>query len=332
MGSEKPAYDVIIIGAGPIGLACGIEAKKAGLSYVILDKGCLVNSLFNYPLNMTFFSTSEKLEIGNIPFVSTNLKPTRSEALEYYRRVAGHYQLTIKLFEAVQKAVKVGQHFVVETIKNTFTCRNLIIATGFYDLPVRLNVPGEELQKVKHYYYDPHYYSLQRVAVIGAANSAVDVALETFRKGAEVSMIIKGSEISERVKYWVRPDIINRIQEGSIKAYYNSEIIKINEDEIIVDTPEGIINIKNDFVLAMTGYLPDFTFLKRLDIGFSEDDSCPVHSPDSMETNIESLFLAGVVCGGTNTHSYFIENSREHATKIIECIKTRIMPFFPKVE
>lgn len=318
------SVDVLIIGAGPIGLACAIEAQNSGLSYVIVEKGCLVNSLYNYPLNMTFFSTSEKLEIGNIPFVSTNLKPTRSEALEYYRRVAFQYNLNIRLFEEIVSTEYEGDKFKVTSSKTSYLAKSVILATGFYDIPVKLNIPGEDLQKVKHYYYDPHFYSKQKVAVIGAANSAVDVALETFRKGAEVKMIIKGDSISERVKYWVQPDIINRINEGSIKAYFNSELIEVGANEITVKTPKGIIVLPNDFVLAMTGYLPNFSFIKKLGIQLSDDNTlCPLHNPDTMETNVSNLYLAGVVCGGMNTHSYFIENSREHATKIVNHIKTK---------
>lgn len=324
MEKSPLSIDVLIIGAGPIGLACGIEAQNSNLSYVIVEKGCLVNSLYNYPLNMTFFSTSEKLEIGNIPFVSTNLKPTRSEALEYYRRVAFQYNLNIKLFEEVVSVEKAGNKFKVTSAKTSYIANSVILSTGFYDIPVKLNIPGENLQKVKHYYYDPHFYSKQKVAVIGAANSAVDVALETYRKGAEVTMIIKGDSISERVKYWVRPDIINRINEGSIKAYFNSELVEIHADEITVKTPEGILTLPNDFVLAMTGYLPNFEFIRKLGIKLSDDAIfSPQYNPDSMETNVPGLYLAGVVCGGMNTHSYFIENSREHATKIIRHIKTK---------
>lgn len=323
MGTALPYFDVLIIGAGPIGLACGIEAQKAGLSYTIIEKGCLVNSIYNYPLNMTFFSTSERLEIGDIPFVSNNLKPTRSEALEYYRRVAVHFNLNIRLFEEVTSSKKEKDSFSLTTSKTSYRARHIILSTGFYDIPVKLNCPGEELSKVKHYYFDPHYYAMQNIAVVGAANSAVDVALETYRKGADVTMIVKGDTISDRVKYWVRPDIMNRIGEGSIKAYFNSEIIAIRPYEIDVRTPDGNITIANDFVLAMTGYLPGFSFLEKFGIEIDNDELArPKHDQDSMETNVKNLYLAGVVCGGMNTHSYFIENSREHAVKIVRAIKS----------
>lgn len=318
--------DVLIIGAGPIGLTCGIEAQAAGLSYLILEKGCLVNSLYNYPSNMTFFSTSEKLEIGNIPFVSVNLKPTRAEALEYYRRAAVHFNLNIRLFEEVKQVVREPNGlFLVKSEKTAYLAKNIVISTGFYDVPVKLNIPGEELPKVKHYYKDPHYYAFQNVAVIGAGNSSVDAALETFRKSANVTMIIRGSEISHRVKYWVRPDIVNRIREGSIKAYFNSSLEEITPISIVIRTPEGQVSIPNDFVLAMTGYLPSFDFLRNIGIECSLDEQVlPAHSEDTMQTNVPNVYLAGVVCGGMNTHSYFIENSRVHAKKIIKHISSGI--------
>lgn len=316
--------DVLIIGAGPIGLTCGIEAKAAGLSYLIIEKGCLVNSLYNYPSNMTFFSTSEKLEIGNIPFVSVNLKPTRAEALEYYRRAAEHFKLNIHLFEEVKEVIRESNgHFLVKSEKNFYIAKNIIISTGFYDVPVKLNVPGEELPKVKHYYKDPHYYAFQNIAVVGAGNSSVDAALETFRKSANVTMIIRGSEISQRVKYWVRPDIINRIKEGTIKAYFNSTLEEITPMSILIRTPEGQVSVPNDFVLAMTGYLPNFNFLKNIGIECSLDEQLlPAHNEETMQTNVPNVYLAGVVCGGMNTHSYFIENSRVHAQKIVRHIRS----------
>ena len=312
-------YDILIIGGGPIGLACGIEAKKAGLSYIILEKGCLVNSLYNYPANMTFFSTSDKLEIGNVPFVSNNIKPTRSEALEYYRRVAEHFNLNLGLFEEVKNIRKEGIIYSVESSKSHYEAANIIISTGFYDIPNLLNIPGENLPKVRHYYKDPHFYAKQHVIVVGANNSSVDVALETYRKGAQVSMVIRESEIGERVKYWVRPDIINRIKEGSIKVYFNSSLAEVRENEVDIIGPDGRITIQNDFVLAMTGYQPDLSFLKKLGINISNDEQqIPEHNPETMETNMKGIYLAGVICGGMNTHAWFIENSRVHAEKIIK--------------
>jgi len=251
--------DLIIIGAGPIGLACGIEAKKAGLSYVIIDKGCLVNSIYNYPYNMTFFSTSDRLEIGGVPFISHGPKPNRAEALEYYRRVCSSWDLEVKLYEEV-KSVNKHQQFEVQTAKGKYQSMALILALGFYDRPFLLNIPGEELPKVKHYYNEPHPYFRQKIVVIGAANSAVDVALETWRKGAEVTMVIREPSLRESVKYWVKPDIENRIKEGSIKVYFDSDVKIIRETSVEVQTPQGMINLENDFVLAMTGYEPPFDF------------------------------------------------------------------------
>ncbi|RKR82467.1 thioredoxin reductase (NADPH) [Mucilaginibacter gracilis] len=311
--------DIFIIGAGPIGLACGLAAQKAGLSFVIVDKGALVNSLYNYPSTMTFFSTSEKLEIGGVPFVSNNVKPTRAEALEYYRRVAVSNKLPINLFEEVQHMECIDSIYHITTAKATYTAKYIVIATGFYDVAVKLNVPGENLPKVQHYYKDPHYFAMQKVLVVGASNSSVDVALETYRKGADVTMVVRGSEISSRVKYWVRPDIVNRISEGSIKAYFNSAIKEIRQFEVDIETPDGMITIANDFVMAMTGYKPNFEFLNKLGIQLSADEKLlPQYNPDTMETtNLPGVYLAGVVCGGMDTHLWFIENSRVHADMII---------------
>ncbi|MBC7904564.1 MAG: YpdA family putative bacillithiol disulfide reductase [Gemmatimonadaceae bacterium] len=321
MGS-KNQYSIIIIGGGPIGMACAIAAKEANIDYLILEKGCLVNSIYNYPVNMTFFSTSERLEIGEVPFVSNNPKPTRSEALEYYRRVADTKKININLFEEV-KHVTLDEHenFIVSTSKSNYTAGHLIVATGFYDIPYLLKVPGETLPKVTHYYKDPHFYAFQKVLVIGANNSAVDAALETWRKGADVTMVIRDSQIGSRVKYWVKPDIENRIKENSIKAWFNSSVTVIREDEVDILTPDGTITIANDWVIAMTGYQPNLEFLKTLGIELSEDDiKKPTYSEDSHETNVKNLYLAGVICGGMNTHRLFIENSREHALQIIKNI------------
>ena len=313
--------DVCIIGAGPIGICCGIEAKKANLSYLIIDKGCLVNSLYNYPKNMTFFSTSDRLEIGDVPFISHNTKPTKSEALEYYRRVVSSWKLKVNLYEEVFE-IKKNNNFTIKTSKGTYQAKKIIIATGFYDLPYNLNVPGEELGKVKHYYDEPHPYFGMKIAVVGAANSAVDVALETYRKGAkEVTMVVREPSLSETVKYWVKPDIENRIEEGNIKSYFNSSITKIKEKEIHIKTPEGKLVIENDFVLAMTGYQPSFSFLEKIGIEMGNDEyKTPSHNPKTMETNIDGVYLAGVICGGLKTNKWFIENSRDHGKLIISHI------------
>ena len=323
-------YTIIIIGGGPIGLACALEAKNAGLDYLILEKGALVNSLYNYPVNMTFFSTSERLEIGGIPFVSNNPKPTRPEALEYYRRVALSNHLNIHLFEKVNEVktqatrTKEQERFFVTTNKDVYTADYIIIATGFYDIPYKLNVPGEDLPKVTHYYKEPHFYAFQKVIVVGASNSAVDAALETWRKGAEVTMVVRKDQIGPRVKYWVRPDIVNRINEGSIKAYFNSTIKEIRVSEVDIQTPEGPVTIKNDWVIAMTGYQPNLEFLRDLGIDLSDDEvKKPSYNEASYETNVRNIFIAGVICGGMNTHRLFIENSREHAQKIVQTINQR---------
>ena len=311
-------WDIVIVGGGPIGIACGLEAKKLGLSYIILEKGCIVNSLYNYPQNMQFFSSSEKLEIDDIPFISNEAKPKRNEALEYYRRIVTSNDLNISLFEKVNSVTKTDGNFHIASDKDNYLAKNVIVATGFYDLPNKMNVPGEDLKKVSHYYKDPHFYSSQKLAVIGASNSAIDAALECYRKGAEVSLIIRGPEVGQRVKYWVRPDIINRIEEGSIKAYYNSSVEEITEHHITIKSPEGTTRLENDYVLALTGYMPNFGFLEKMGIQLSQDEKrLPQYDPETMETNVDNLYLAGVICGGMETHKWFIENSRIHASMIM---------------
>ncbi|MEM7550823.1 MAG: YpdA family putative bacillithiol disulfide reductase [Bacteroidota bacterium] len=313
-------FDIIIIGAGPIGLACGIEAKKNNLSYLILEKGSLVNSIYNYPKNMTFFSTSDRLEIGEVPFISHGVKPTRTEALEYYTRVASSWKLNINLYEGAEKVEK-GNKYSVQTNKGSYAAKSIIVSTGFYDIPYMMNVPGENLEKVRHYYDEPYPYFKQKIAVVGAANSAVDVALETYRKGADVTMIIREPELSNSVKYWVKPDIENRIKESSIKAYFNSEITKITEDSIEVSTPEGALILENDFVLAMTGYKINYGLLKDIGIEIQNDENkTPRYNEGTNETNQADVYLAGVVCGGLKTNKWFIENSRIHAKTIIDNI------------
>jgi thioredoxin reductase (NADPH) len=320
-------YDLIIIGGGPIGIACALEARKAGLHYLILERGCLVNSLYRYPVNMTFFSTSERIEIGGIPFVSNHVKPNRAEALEYYRRVSVSNALNIHLQEGVrhvnlrQGIQRENGRFEVISDRRTYDAAHVVLATGFYDIPVLLDIPGEELPKVTHYYKEPHFYAMQKVVVVGASNSSVDAALETWRKGAEVTMVIRGEGIGARVKYWVKPDIENRIKEGSIKAYTNSTLTAIRPGEVDIETPDGIETIANDYVIALTGYQPDFDLLRRAGIELSDDARLqPYYDPTTMQTNIPGLYLAGVVCGGMNTHSWFIENSRVHAELIVRHI------------
>ena len=314
--------DLIIIGAGPIGLACGIEAKKNNLDYEIIDKGMLVNSIFNYPVNTTFFSTADKLEIGEIPFISHNVKPTRTEALEYYRRVCDSWKLNLSLYNEVSEILNKNSHFELKAQNGIMNSKKVIICTGFYDIPYLLNIPGEELNKVLHYYNESHPYYKMDVAIVGAGNSAVDVALDTYRKGANsVTMIIRETQIGENIKYWVRPDIINRIESNEINVFYESEILKIKEKTIIIKTKKETKEIKNDFVLAMTGYQPNYDILENLGVEILSDEfKTPVYNEDTMETNVKGVFVAGVICGGLKTNKWFIENSREHSQKILSQI------------
>ncbi len=314
-------FDIIIIGGGPIGIACGLEAKKRDISYLIIEKGTIVNSLYHYPERMTFFSSSDKLEIDDIPFISTNSKPYKSEALEYYRRIVTSKDLNIHLFETVVEVKKLFENYQIKTSNKNYNSKNIVIATGFYDIANLLNVPGEDLPKVSHYYKNPHFYTRQKVAVVGASNSSVDAALEIYRKGGEVTMIIRAKEIGKRVKYWVRPDIINRIKEGSISVYYEAEIESILENEVLINQNGNRINLQNDYVLALTGYRPDFSFLEKIGINLSQDGiKKPFYNEKTMETNQKGIYLAGVICGGMETHKWFIENSRIHAPIIMDSI------------
>ncbi|QES87557.1 YpdA family putative bacillithiol disulfide reductase [Rhizosphaericola mali] len=316
--------DLIIIGAGPIGLSCGIEAKKAGLDYTIIDKGALTNSIFNYPIFMRFFSTAERLGIGDLPFMCIAPKPGRQEALEYYRNVVEFFQLKVQLFEEIFSVQKEADGtFTVTSAKATYKAKYIVIATGFYDIPMYLNVPGEDLPKVRHYYKEPHEYAFQKVIVVGASNSSVDAALETWHKGAEVTIVVRGEEIGQRVKYWVKPDMENRIKEGSIKALFHSNIKAIRENEVDIETPDGVITMENDFVLALTGYRPNFDFLEKIGIQLEGATLHPSHDETTMETNVANMYLAGVVCGGLETHLWFIENSKDHAGRIMQSILTK---------
>jgi putative bacillithiol system thiol disulfide oxidoreductase, YpdA family len=318
-------YDLIIVGGGPIGLACAIEAQKKNLRYLIIEKGAIVNSIFNYPLYMTFFSTAERLEIGNIPFNCLAPKPGRQEALEYYRNIHRYFNFSINLFETVTGVNKLeNSSFKITTNKALYEAKNVVIATGFYDIPIEMKVKGEELPKVRHYYKEAHEYAFRNVLVVGANNSSVDAALECWRKGANVTMVIRKNEINNRVKYWVKPDIENRIEEGSIKAYFESNITEIRDNEVEIETPNGKVTLENDFVLALTGYKPDLTFLEKMGIQLSDDElKIPTYNPETMETNVTGLFLAGVVCGGMQTHKWFIENSRIHAKMIVDSITSK---------
>lgn len=314
-------YDVIIVGAGPIGLAVAIEAKKQGLAYLVIEKGVLVNSLFHFPTNMTFFSTSQLLEIGDVPFIAHGDKPTRREALEYFRRVQQSWQLNINLYENVNNIVKKDTVFSVTTSRSEYHSKNVVIASGFYDNPNLMNIPGEELAKVKHFYDEPHPYVGQKIVVVGAGNSAADVALETYLKGSQVTLVMREKEFKEGVKYWIRPNIINRIKEGSIACYNQSALSAIRLKEVDIGTPNGNITIENDFVLAMTGYHPNYTFLKKVGIEIQKDEfQTPTFNENTLETNVPNLFLAGVMIGGLRTGKWFIENTRDHSQRIIKHI------------
>lgn len=313
-------YDVLIVGGGPIGLACALEAKKNSLKYIVIEKGTVANSLYNYPLYMTFFSTADRLEIDEIPFITAKPKPGRQDALEYYQGIARQKEINIKPYEKVIN-IRKSTFFQVETSRQIYFAKNVVIATGFYDIPNMMEIPGEDLPKVKHYYTEPYPYSFQNVVVVGSSNSSVDAALEIYRKGGNVTMIIRNKEISRSVKYWVKPDIENRIKEGSINAFFGAELLEVKPYSVIFKTNKGEIReIENDFVLAMTGYLPDFEFLKNLGITLKGECQNPDYNPETMETNVDGIYLAGVVCGGRDTHLWFIENSRIHAKQIIKDI------------
>jgi len=317
-------YDIIIIGAGPLGLACGIAASRAGLSHLILEKGALINSFVGYPTDLEFFSTPELLEIGGIPFTTRHYKPVRSEALEYYRHVARVEELNIRLYERVTDIHGEAGNFGVQTEKGHYNAKNVVIATGFFDCPNPLHAKGSDLPKVIHYYKEPFAYAYQKVAVIGAKNSAAKAALDLYRHGATVSLIVRGNEISDKVKYWIKPDLENRIQDGSIKAYFNSSIREITKEHISIHTQEGLVVLENDWVFAMTGYRPDFGMLQRFGLAFEADEwQTPIHHRDTMETNREGVYLAGVVCGGLRTNIWFIENSRIHADMIMDDIRRK---------
>jgi thioredoxin reductase (NADPH) len=323
------AYDAIVIGAGPTGLACAIELKKLGLRAAAFDKGCLCNSLYHYPTHMTFFTTPELLEIGDIPMTSLNEKPTRTEALKYYRRVAEHYQLDIHLYEPVERISGEDGAFTVDTqdrngCPHRYTAKKIILATGYYDIPNRLNVPGEDLPKVTHYYKEPHPFWGFDVAIVGAKNSAAIAALELFWTGARVTLIHRGGHISSKVKYWIKPNIENRIKNGEVRAYFNSSILEIQADKLRLATPEGEVTIANDFVLAMTGYRPDLEFLGALGIRLQKDSQKPVTNPDTLESERQGVYLAGVIVAGMHTNEIFIENGRFHGKAIATDIARRL--------
>ncbi len=326
---KAEVLDVLVIGAGPTGMACAIEAQRAGFRSALVDKGCLCNSLFHYPSHMTFFTTSELLEIGDIPFPSPNAKPTRNEALEYYRKVAEHYRLDVRAYRIVEKVTGKDLDFEVHTRDrfgraNVYCARKVVVATGYYDLPNMMDIPGEDLPKVQHYYNDPHPYAGMDVLVIGGKNSAAIAALELWRHGARVTLAHRGPQMHRHVKYWILPDIENRIRNGEIRAYFETTVARIDPDTATLETPDGSLTIANDFVLAMTGYRPDFTFLESLGVRIEGEDRCPACDPRSLESNVPGIYLAGVIIAGERTNEIFIENGRFHGRQIAEDLKQRL--------
>jgi thioredoxin reductase (NADPH) len=329
--AQDSVFDLLVVGAGPTGLACAIEAQKAGFRAVLVDKGCVCNSIFHYPAHMTFFTTSERLEIGGIPFPSPNAKPTRSEALEYYRQVAAYYRLDIRQYRRVERVSGSDGAFAVHTVDRfgrpgAIEARKLAISTGYYDLPNWMDIPGETLSKVHHYYYDPHPFFETDVVVIGGKNSAAIAALELWRSGARVTLIYRGPGIQPHVKYWIKPDIENRIKDGEIKAYFSSQVVEITPDAVVVETPAGRETLRNDFVFAMTGYHPDFTFLERLGVRFEGKDRLPVCDPETLESNVPGIYLAGVIVAGSRTSEIFIENGRFHGRQIAASLVSKARP------
>lgn len=318
-------FDVLVIGAGPTGLSCAIEAQRSGLRTVLVDKGCVCNSLFHYPSHMTFFTTSELLEIGDIPFPSPNAKPTRNEALEYYRHVAAHYKLDVRQYQRVTRVKGARGNFTVHLVDRfsragALRARSLIVATGYYDIPNLLQIPGEDLSKVHHYYNDPHPYFGADVLVIGGKNSAAIAALELWRHGARVTLVHRGPEIHRHVKYWIKPDIENRIRNGEIRAIFNSRVVDIGPDTVTIESPNGTEILANNFVFALTGYRPDFRFLENLGVRLEGPDRCPMCDPESLESNVPGIYLAGVIVAGSRTNEIFIENGRFHGRQIARAL------------
>jgi thioredoxin reductase (NADPH) len=329
--AAQPAdsFDVLVIGAGPTGMACAIDAQRAGFRTVLIDKGCLCNSLFHYPSHMTFFTTSELLEIGDIPFPSPNAKPSRNEALEYYRKVAMHYQLDVRQYQRVEQVSGHDLAFQVHTRDSlgrttVYFTRKIVVATGYYDLPNLMNIPGEDLPKVRHYYNDPHPYYALDVLVIGGKNSAAIAALELWRHGARVTLVHRGPSMHRHVKYWILPDIENRIKNGEITAYFNTSVTRIDPDSVTLETPQGSRVLANDAVLALTGYRPDFDFLESLGVRIEGEYRCPSCDPSSLESNVPGIYLAGVIIAGDRTNEIFIENGRFHGRQIAKDLKLKL--------
>ena len=326
--ADDEVLDVLVVGAGPTGLACAIAAQRAGLRAAAIDKGCLCNSLFHYPSNMTFFTTPELLEIANIPFSSVNTKPSRNEALEYYRKVADHYRLDVRAYQRVVRISGSDGNFRVDTMDangcaHFYRSRKLILATGYYDLPNRMNIPGEDLPKVMHYYGDPHPYYAQDVLVVGGRNSAAIAALDLWRHGARVTLAYRGESMHRHVKYWILPDIENRVRSGQVTAYFSTDVVEVLPRAVRLNTPEGERIIANDFVFAMTGYHPDYSFLTSLGIQLREGDHQPAYNPETLESNVPGIYLAGVIVAGARTHEIFIENGRFHGEQIARDLAAR---------
>ncbi len=325
---SESSFDVLVIGAGPTGLACAIDAQREGFRVALIDKGCLCNSLFHYPSHMTFFTTPELLEIGNIPFSTPNQKPNRQEALEYYRKVAAHYKLDLRLYQQVTSVTGADSAFVVSTAdpfgrKHTYTTRKLILATGYYDLPNRMNIPGEDLSKVMHYYQDPHPYFNLDVMVVGGKNSAAIAALELWRHGARVTLVHRGATMHRHVKYWILPDIENRIRNGEVTGFFESNVMEITEDSVRLNTPQGERTLPNQFVFALTGYHPDFSFIESLGVRLEGKDRIPACDPETLESNVAGVYLAGVIVAGMRTSEVFIENGRWHGAQIANSLRTK---------